>query len=249
MSELRFEDVTVRYGADRPPSTASASPCPPARSSAWSASPARASPPWPAPRSASPRSREGRILLDGEPVPATRPQPPAADGLPGPVLLARPADDASARASPRRCPAVAAATERRAEVDAAARAGPPRPGPRRRPPGGAVRRPAPAGRAGPRPRRPARGRDRRRDHLGARRLHPGRRAQPGARAPARARPVDAVHLPQPRGRPLRRDARRGHAPRPDRRAGPDRPGAGRPRARLHPRAARRGTRTTTRSPR
>ena len=89
---------------------------------------------------------------------------------------------------------------------AAARAGPPRPGAGRQPAGPALRRPAPAGRAGPRARRPARGRHRRRDHLRARRLDPGRRAQPGPRAAARARPLDAVHLPQPRGGALRRHA-------------------------------------------
>lgn len=48
------------------------------------------------------------------------------------------------------------------------------------------------------------------------------RAQSRPRAPARARPGDAVHLPQPRGRPLCRLARRGHAARPLVEQGPTR---------------------------
>ena len=212
MSELRFDDVTVRYG--RTTAVDGVSLDRPRRPGGRAGRRVRVRQVHAGARRrrAGARSAPGSITLDGQPVPDPGPAPPAADGLPGPLLLARPADDG--RRQRRRGDASRAARgqERRAEVarllelvhlDPALAGSHPA-----RLSGGQRQRVALARALAGRPQVV----HRRRDHLGARRLHPGRRAQPGPRAAARARPLDPVHLPQPRGRPLRRVARRGDAP-------------------------------------
>ena len=120
----------------------------------------------------------------------------AADGLPGPLLLPRPADDdrrvhrRGAAAGHELGPSVARRSSacsgsstwtRRARGSTSPSLG----------------RAAAARGPGACPGRPTGCPHRRRDHLGPGRLHPGGRAQPGARAAARAGPVDPLHLPQP----------------------------------------------------
>ena len=80
-------------------------------------------------------------------------------------------------------------------------------------------RPAPAHRRRPRARAQAEADHRRRAGLRARRVDPGAGAQPAARPAARARADADLHRPRPLGRAPHVRPRRGHVPRPDRRAG------------------------------
>ena len=82
-----------------------------------------------------------------------------------------------------------------------------------------LRRSAPAHRRRPRARPEAEGDHRRRAGLRARRVDPGAGAQPAARAAARARADADLHRPRPVRRAPHVRSRRGHVPRPDRRAG------------------------------
>ena len=146
---------------------------------------------------------------------------PVPDDLPGPVRLARPADDGG------RHDRRAAGRPRRGHEGRAPRAGPRaaldrRAQPRLRRPLSArvLRRPAAAHRrrpgAGPGP-----GPDRRRRaDLGARRLDPGPGHQPPRAAPGPARADVPVHRPRPVGRAPHQRPDRRDVPGPDRGAGP-----------------------------
>ena len=115
MSELRFEDVTVRYGRHhrrrrRQPHRAR-------RPGRRAGRGVRLGQVHAGPRRGRPRAvRRAASCSTAQPVPDPRPAPAAADGLPGPLLLARPADDH--RREHRRGDAArdARARERRAEV-------------------------------------------------------------------------------------------------------------------------------------
>ena len=149
-------------------------------------------------------------------VPARR-----ADDLPGPVLVAEPAQDG--RLDHRR-----AVRDPQAE-DGRGRAPQGGPGPdghgRPQPralqplPARVLRRPAPAHRRRPRDRAAAEADRRRRAGLRARRVDPGAGPQPAARAPARPRADADLHRPRPLRRAPHVRPRGGHVPRPDRRAG------------------------------
>ena len=137
-----------------------------------------------------------------------------ADGLPGPLCLARPAPDGRGG-------------DQRAAADPQGQARPPGPG----------RRPAGTGRAGARPRqalparvlrwpapahrhrqgaRPRAEVDRpRRAGVRPRRVDPGRRDEPAAGPPASAPPLVPVHRPRPVGGPAHLRDRRRDVPRPD----------------------------------
>ena len=148
--------------------------------------------------------------------------PRDADGLPGPVRLARsPADrrerDRRAAADPQ------GPRQPRRAGRRAARARRARARPRQALPARVLRRSAPARRhrpgAGPRP-----DADRaRRAGVGARREHPGRRHEPAAGPPGRARPDVPVHRPRPLRRAPHLRQRRRDVPR---QADGDRAGGG-----------------------
>ena len=206
--------------------------CRSGRPSASSASRARASRRSPARSSGLVPIAGGEVLLDGAPVPKQpgqprgRPRPPRADGLPGSVRLAQPADDGRRgdRRGRRLLRGGAARGARRGEVQQLARARPPRPGRSRAAPEPPLRRSAAARGDRTGARRAPRGADRRRDHVVARRLGAERRPEPDARAARRARHLDDLRLAQPRDRALRQRRARGDVPGADRRDGADRGG-------------------------
>ena len=158
MSDLRFEDVTVRYGdggTASPPSTGSASTCPPAGRRPGRrvglrqvhARPGRG------------RPRAGRRAAascsTARPVPLHGPAPRIQMVFQDPLLVARPADDASATRSPRRCRRARRRPSATREVARLPRARPPRSVPRRALPGAPLGRAAAARRHRARARRRA----------------------------------------------------------------------------------------------
>ncbi|CAA9519441.1 MAG: Oligopeptide transport ATP-binding protein OppF, partial [uncultured Solirubrobacteraceae bacterium] len=162
-----------------------------------------------------------------------------ADGLPGPLLVAQPAQDRRhdhlrALRHPRRGGRRAQAQAARPGAHGARRA---QPGALQPPAARVLRRPAPAHRGGPGDRPQAEARGGRRAGLRPGRVHPGADPQPPAPAPARPRPDHRLH----RARPLRRAAHvrphRGDVPRQDRRARVRRRALRPPAPPLHGRAA------------
>ncbi len=187
------------------PSTACPSTCSAARRSASSASRAAASRrPRGCSRACSTR-RPARSRFEGHDIARMSPQgaqaaaPRDADDLPGPVLVAEPAQDGRldhrrAVRHPRHRVRRGQAQAARAGADGAGRAQPRALQPL---PARVLRRPAPAHRRRPRDRAQAEADRRRRAGLGARRLDPGADPQPAARPAARPRPDDRLHRPRP----------------------------------------------------
>ena len=160
--------------------------------------------------------RDRRAVAQGAQAAAAR----DADDLPGPLLVAQPAQARRARSSATRCASTASSTaasvkRRGPGADGAGRAQPRALQPL---PARVLRRPAPAHRDRAGARAEAEADRRRRAGLRARRLDPGADHQPARRPPGRVR----AHLRLRRPRPLRRAPRlrpdRGHVPRQDRRA-------------------------------
>ena len=152
-----------------------------------------------------------------------RPQGAAArnaDDLPGPVLLAEPAqerglDHRRAVRDPRAAQGRGRAQEARAGADGQRR---PQPRALQPLPARVLRRSAPADRGGARDRARAQAAGRRRTGVRARRLDPGPGSEPAARAAARDGPDPDLHRPRSLGRAPHVRPRGGHVPGQDRRA-------------------------------
>ena len=172
----------------------------------------------------------------------------AADGLPGSLLLAEPAQDGRldrrrAVRDPRPAQRSRGAPRAGDGVD-----GPGRVEPRALQPLPArvLRRPAPADRRRARARARPEAADRRRAGLRARRLDPGAGAEPAARAPARDGPDARADLPRPLGRAAHVRSRRGDVRGQDRRARRERGAVQRTVAPVYPGTARGGARVARR---